>query len=104
MPAMKKFLLVSGIVVGSILALGPLWGAIGTALGMMHAFQTLGSAGVADPRALSGDIGQVLTATTFGLVACPVGIVLLAICIVFLVQSKKRVPPPPPLPAEPPPA
>ncbi|HEY3897761.1 MAG TPA: MotA/TolQ/ExbB proton channel family protein [Chthoniobacter sp.] len=97
---MKKSLLVSGIVVGSILALGPVWGAIGSALGMMRAFHTLGSANVSDPRALSADIGQTLMALTFGLIACPVGIALLAICIVFLVQSKKQALPP--LPPQPP--
>jgi biopolymer transport protein ExbB/TolQ len=101
---MKKFFLVAGVVVGSILVLGPVWGAIGTALGMMHAFKTLGSDGISDPHALSADIGVVMETTTFGLIACPVGVVLLAICIVFLVQSKKRVTPPPPLPIAPPPA
>jgi biopolymer transport protein ExbB/TolQ len=93
---MKKSLLITGVVVGILLALGPLWGMLGTILGMNHAFDTLAGNGVSDPQALSGAIGQTLMATMLGLVACPVGVVLLAICIVFLVRLNKQ---PPPLPA-----
>jgi len=93
---MKKPLLVAGIVVGSLLALGPFWGVLGTAFGMMHAFDVLGGSGVSDPRALSGAIGETLTAVTAGIIACPVGLALLATCIVLLVRSKKQQPPPMP--------
>src|SRR5258708_27277219 len=80
-PPMKKSLLIAGIVVGSLLALGPLWGMLGTILGMNHAFDTLAGNGIRDPRALSAAIGQTLMATALGLVACPVGVRLLAIFI-----------------------
>jgi biopolymer transport protein ExbB/TolQ len=98
---MKKFLQIAGIVVGSILALGPVWGAIGTAVGMMHAFNTLGGAGISDPRALSADIGHTLTASAIGMIACPVGIILLTICLISRARSKREAPLPP-LPASPP--
>jgi len=97
---MKRPLLIAGIVVGTLLALGPFWGMLGTMLGMMRAFTILGNDGISDPRALSGAIGHVLVSTAAGMVACPIGIVLLAVCIVLLVQSKKQLPPPP-LPAGP---
>jgi hypothetical protein len=93
----KRSLLICGIVIGVILTLGPAWGLLGTVFGMMHAFQTLGGSGISDPKALSGAIGETLLATTAGLVACPIGILLLAVCIVMLVNLSKE---PPPLPTD----
>lgn len=45
----------------------PMIGLLGTVIGMMKAFETLGSKGMSDPRALSAAIGEVLTATAAGL-------------------------------------
>ena len=45
----------------------PMLGLLGTVTGMIGAFQVLGSAGIGDPAALSGKIGEVLTATASGL-------------------------------------
>lgn len=45
----------------------PMIGLLGTVIGMMGAFQTLGSTGISDPRALSTSIGEVLLATASGL-------------------------------------
>jgi biopolymer transport protein ExbB len=42
-------------------------GLLGTVIGMMNAFATLGSSGIADPRALAKSIGEVLLATASGL-------------------------------------
>jgi biopolymer transport protein ExbB/TolQ len=94
-PPMKRKLLITGIVIGVILMLGPLWGLLATVIGMMGAFKILGSDGVNDPNALSHHIGMQLMGTTLGLVACPIGIVLFAACIAGLVLDKR---PPPPLP------
>lgn len=50
----------------------PMIGLVGTVLGMMSAFSTLGSSGVGDPSKLSEAIGHVLVATASGLfVAIP---------------------------------
>ncbi|MDR2429321.1 MAG: MotA/TolQ/ExbB proton channel family protein [Puniceicoccales bacterium] len=50
----------------------PMIGLTGTVLGMMKAFDTLGSSGVGDPSKLSSAIGHVLVATASGLfVAIP---------------------------------
>jgi biopolymer transport protein ExbB len=42
-------------------------GLLGTVIGMMGAFATLGSSGIANPRALATSIGEVLMATASGL-------------------------------------
>ncbi len=45
----------------------PMIGLLGTVTGMIKAFATLGSAGIGDPSALAGAIGEVLVATASGL-------------------------------------
>ena len=45
----------------------PMIGLLGTVVGMIKAFATLGSAGIGDPSALSAAIGEVLVATASGL-------------------------------------
>jgi biopolymer transport protein ExbB len=47
--------------------IAPMIGLLGTVIGMMGAFATLGSQGISDPRALATKIGEVLTATASGL-------------------------------------
>lgn len=50
----------------------PMVGLVGTVIGMMGAFSTLGTSGVGDPSKLAGAIGEVLVATASGLaVAIP---------------------------------
>jgi biopolymer transport protein ExbB/TolQ len=90
---MKRRLLISGIVIGSLLTLGPLWGLLGTALGMTRAFDILGSSGVSDPQQLSNAVGTTLVSTMAGAIACPIGILLLTVCIPLLVLLKKTQPP-----------
>ena len=45
----------------------PMIGLLGTVIGMMGAFATMGSSGISDPRSLSSAIGEVLLATASGL-------------------------------------
>ncbi len=47
--------------------IAPMIGLLGTVIGMMGAFATLGSTGVADTRKLAASIGEVLLATASGL-------------------------------------
>jgi biopolymer transport protein ExbB len=57
---------------GSIAAVSPLMGLLGTVLGIIGAFNALQAGGAGDPRALSGGIGEALIATAAGLfVAIP---------------------------------
>ena len=91
---MKRPLLISGIVVGGLLTLGPLVGMLGTVLGMQRAFQELGSSGIKNPGNLSSAIGEVLVSTFAGLVALPIGLLMASICIVLLVRDCRKTPPP----------
>lgn len=45
----------------------PMIGLLGTVIGMMSAFATLGASGISDPRGLATSIGEVLMATASGL-------------------------------------
>jgi len=85
-----------GIIVGALLALGPVWSIGITALSMIRAFQALGQTGVSDPRHLALDVGNSLMVTSFGFVLCPFGLVLLGISIFFF--TRKAISTPPPLP------
>jgi biopolymer transport protein ExbB len=57
---------------GTIAAVSPLLGLLGTVIGIIQAFNALQAGTGADPRALSGGVGQALIATAAGLtVAIP---------------------------------
>ncbi|MBS1147872.1 MAG: MotA/TolQ/ExbB proton channel, partial [Proteobacteria bacterium] len=45
----------------------PLLGLVGTVLGMMDAFQIIGSSGVVNPTGVTGGVAQALVATVIGL-------------------------------------
>ena len=53
---------------GTIAAMSPLLGLLGTVTGMIAAFNAITKAGVGDPRALSGGIGEALITTAAGLI------------------------------------
>jgi biopolymer transport protein ExbB len=53
---------------GSIAAVCPLLGLLGTVVGIIEAFSAIQAGGMGDPRALSGGIGQALIATAAGLI------------------------------------
>jgi biopolymer transport protein ExbB len=57
---------------GTIAAVTPLMGLLGTVAGIIHAFNAITANGLGDPRALSGGIGEALITTAAGLtVAIP---------------------------------
>jgi biopolymer transport protein ExbB len=57
---------------GTIAAISPLLGLLGTVTGIISAFEAITSQGVGDPRVLSGGIGEALITTAAGLmVAIP---------------------------------
>jgi biopolymer transport protein ExbB len=53
---------------GTIAAVSPLLGLLGTVVGIIEAFNAIQAGGMGDPRALSGGIGQALIATAAGLI------------------------------------
>lgn len=91
---MKRKLLIVGIVIGAILAIGPFLGMMGATFSM---FTALHNSGISDPRALSARIGMVRFFRHLGWVVCPVGLGLLILCIIKL-QTLRRQPPPLPPP------
>lgn len=84
------------LIAGVIVTLGaPMVGLIGTVLGMVEAFSTLGSNGISDPKVLSGSIGVVLTSTMAGLIiAAVVGLPLIITGVILLARRKRLVTPP----------
>jgi biopolymer transport protein ExbB len=53
---------------GSIAAVSPLLGLLGTVIGIISAFNAITHTGIGDPKALSGGIGQALVSTAGGLI------------------------------------
>jgi biopolymer transport protein ExbB/TolQ len=83
----KRHTFLIGMVLGAMLAFSPVFGLLGTVIPMAHAFSLLGHSGVADPKALSVDIGGVLLSTTMGVVLCPVGLVLFVVSLIFYLRT-----------------
>lgn len=93
MPAAKKPTRapVIFVVVGSILSLGIVWGIVGTIIGMMRAFNTMGGDGAKmdNADALASDIGVATISTAIGFLITPVGVVLLAIGIPWMIKQRR---------------
>ena len=64
-------------IVGALCQLGPFIGLTGTMIGMVKAFDNLGSSGTSDPATLSAAIGEVLISFISGLVVSLMGMALL---------------------------
>ena len=64
-------------IIGALCQLGPFVGLTGTVIGMIKAFDNLGTSGTGDPATLSAGIGEVLISTAAGLAVSLVGAVLL---------------------------
>ena len=54
-------------VLETIVTAAPLLGLMGTIIGMMHAFQIIGSNGIVNPAGVTGGVAQALIATAVGL-------------------------------------
>lgn len=61
-------------ILGTIAALGPLMGLLGTVIGIIRTFQSVASTGIATPTAMASGIWEALLTTAFGLI---VGIIAL---------------------------
>ena len=79
------------IVLGSLLALGPLLGLVATMIGMMRTGNYSSVHGSEDPEQLSAAVDFAVRMTALGIIMCPIGIVLLTVGIVWQVvwQVKK---------------
>ena len=85
----RKSKLITWLVGGIILALGPIWGMIGTVVGMVMAFGHLGQS---EPQAevLANDISLALYTTAAGWIACPIGIVIIIVSAIKLGKDKRE--------------
>jgi hypothetical protein len=72
---------------GAWLQLGPLFGLLGTVIGMISAFQKMGSNGMGQPEALAKDIEFALVTTAIG---APFGLIGLILMLIALFKSKYR--------------
>jgi biopolymer transport protein ExbB/TolQ len=79
----RKRKLITWLVGGGILALGPIWGMIGTVVGMVTAFGHLGQASP-DTEILANDISLALYTTVAGFIACPIGILIVVVAAIEL--------------------
>ena len=69
-------------ITGSILLLGgPILGYVGTIIGMLSAFQTMGSEGTENTEALASDIGFSLVTTSIGLCIGIIGGIMMLIAL-----------------------
>ncbi len=84
------------LILGSILTLGgPALGAVGTVIGMMGTFRTLGKEGVVGPESLAAQVHFSLISMAAGLVVAGVGVFLLVSGFIILMATKQKSAPPP---------
>ncbi len=76
------------LVIGVLLALGPLWGVIGSVIGMTRAFTTMGQSSSTEVGILANDISFALYCTMAGYLMCPIGLILIAFCAFKLYKLK----------------
>lgn len=67
----------------------PIFGLIGTVVGMVGAFEELSNAGEADPEALAGDISVSLLSTAWGLVVSVISFLVLVGALIRLFTLPK---------------
>ena len=79
-----KTKLIIWLVVGIILALGPVWGMVGTIAGMVMAFSHVQQGGMAEPELLANDMGLAMLTTLAGWIVCPIGVVIIIISAIRL--------------------
>jgi biopolymer transport protein ExbB/TolQ len=86
----RKTKLIVCLIVGIILTLGPIWGMMGTVVGMLLAFGNLGQP-QPQAEALASNISLALYATAAGWIACPVGIVAIIVSAIKLGKAGKEI-------------
>jgi hypothetical protein len=74
---------------GAWLQLGPVFGLLGTVIGMIRAFSVIESEGQGDLKLLAEHISLAITSTAIGMIPALVGLVLL---LIALFSSKYRAP------------
>ena len=91
----KTQLWITGIILGLLMMLGPIFGFLGTVLGMFNAFETLAvtPAGTGQSERLAGDISIALVSTGVGVALALAGLATFLVCLVGLVRCRRKPPP-----------
>ena len=76
---------------GILFVLGPLWGFPFTALAMLSAFRAVSAGQPMDEQALAKGIANATVPTLIGLMACPIGIVIIVMVIIKWIRLRKRM-------------
>jgi biopolymer transport protein ExbB len=77
-------------ILGAILTTGPIWGLVGTIIGMISAFIGITTFGQSDPLLISGGINFALYITVAGTLALPLGVVIIIVTSIAVVIKKYR--------------
>ena len=80
------------LVLGVFLVLGPLWGMLGTVVGMIRAFSALSRSQAPQPEQLATDISTALYATMAGWIVFPIGIVTIVVYAIRCSRGRSDVP------------
>ncbi len=87
----RKTKLIIWLVIGVILSLGPIWGIVGTVVGMIMTFARIQQGGMAEPEVLANDVSITLITTAAGFLMCPVGIVIIIVSAIKLGNGHKEI-------------
>lgn len=82
------------IVFGILLCLGPLWGLLGSTVGILETFDQITTFGMGNAEELATGISTSLVSVMIGFIAVPFGIVVLIFALVFPRKAKFQTPPP----------
>ena len=85
---MRRKLLIGGIVIGVILASGPLWGLLGTIVGVRRSFSRIDESPL-DPEGLASDVRLAVWSTWIGLAAAALGAPTFVVCLVALLKGSE---------------
>lgn len=78
------------VVIGSVLAISPLWGLLGTVIGMLRAFAAAQQSTPVPPEHLASNVSLSLLATAAGVAISPIGLALLIGGIIWFVRINKQ--------------
>lgn len=87
----KRFFGRAAFVCGLGVVVPPLFGLIGTVIGMVGAFGELGKSGSADPEALAGDISIALLTTFWGLVVSSLSLIPFVVFLVLFLRRRRTL-------------
>lgn len=84
---MKKAIVL--LIIGIILALGPMWGLLGSTGGMINSFNAMAGDSPAKAEQLAESISLSLWSTGIGVVLAPIGAVIMIIAILWMVKLRR---------------